>query len=108
MSFYNKVIKYNKILKRSYDYYYHMYFCFISTFIGSLIQRGLRMKAFNKFLHVKYVLKIKESLDPFVLLLICFLKITPSIYFLPMRMGRIVQGIPLPIFEQKQIVYAVK
>ena len=69
-----------------------MYFCFISTFIGSLTQRGLKMKAFEKFLHVKYVLKKKRKLDPFLLLLICFLKVTPSIYFLPMRMGRIVQG----------------
>jgi len=108
MNFYNKVIKYRKVLKRSFDYYYHMCYCFISTFVGSLTSRGLKLKALKKFLHVKYVLKMKEKLDPYLLLLICFLKVTPSIYLLPMRMGRIVQGIPLPIFDHKQIVYAVK
>ena len=85
-----------------------MYYCFISTFTGSLTVNGFKLKALKKFLQVKYVLKIREKLDPYIILLIAFLKVTPSIYFLPMRMGRIVQGIPLPIFEQKQIVYAVK
>lgn len=82
--------------------YYH------KKFFGSLIFKGKKLYAYNFFSNIKFQLKINESFDPFFVFLISMVRITPSIFFIYKRMGRLKLGIPLPIKENKQFVFAIK
>ena len=77
-------------------------------FFGALISSGKKIKAFNKFIQIKYHLKQIETLDPYLIFLTALIRVTPSIYLRPLRLGSFTQGVPLPITEKKRATFAVK
>ena len=86
----------------------HFLFRYQKLLFGRLITKGKKIKAFNKFLDLKFFLKIKEHTDPNLIFLISMIKATPAIFLLPVRLGSFTQGVPMPISEKKQITFAVK
>lgn len=90
------------------NYSVYLNFRYHNIFYGSLNFRGRKQFAYRMFCKIKYRLKILERKDPFFIFSTCMAIITPSIYLIQKRLGRIKMGVPLPISEYKQAVFAVK
>lgn len=103
-----KNLKEIKILKVNYDQGVHLGFSYRKALLGKMIKRGLKLKAISLYRKIKLHLKERFHVNPDLLIEISFLKITPLIYFKAFRIGRTVQGVPLPINELKQVVYPMK
>lgn len=103
-------IKFNKNLKYSnkFDYCSYMAYRYHYLFFHSLIFRGRKLWAFNFFIALKFELKKREMVDPFWVFLISLLKITPDFMLMPLKLGRTIQYVPLPINERKQYTFAIK
>jgi len=97
-----------KELQLNYDFYYHRWFCYHSIFFGSLIFQGKKLRAFNFFLKLKLSLKLNSDLDPYLVFLIAMLKITPKVILRPRWIGGKPKGIPFPLNEKKQVMFANK
>ena len=81
---YNKV-RFKNDLKAWYDYYIYLGFRYHNLFFCSLINDGKKLKAFNFLLKLKYNLKIKEITDPYNIILISFMNITPEVFLRQFR-----------------------
>jgi hypothetical protein len=95
-------------LKKSFNYYEHIYFSCFRLFFNSLIKRGLKIKMFNKMFNIKHLLKKYVSMDLYLFFMLTFLKIIPNVFLLFFRMGRVLTFIPLPILQHKQIIFTIK
>lgn len=93
---------------RKYDYYSFFGYRYHHLFFHSLIFRGRKLWAFNFFVQLKYELKKRENVDPFWILLIALSNITPDLILYPLKLGGVIQRVPLPISERKQFTFAVK
>lgn len=100
----NKYDKYN----HRYDYNQYIWFRYNKLFFGSLIVRGRKLWAFNFFILLKLELKKREQLEPYWVFLVGIMKITPDFLLFPLKLGGVVQGVPLPITERKQYTFGVK
>lgn len=78
--------------------YYHL------VFFHYLIHRGLKLRAFNFFLKIKYGLKIAEDFDVSFTFLISLLNVTPSLTTRIFRRGSNLIEIPLPATYWKKII----
>jgi ribosomal protein S7 len=103
-----RLIRRRKYLKNNLDTYGNMWFNYHCLFFGRLISSGKKIKAFNKFINLKYYLKQHESIDPYLVFLTALIRVTPSIYLRPLRLGGFTQGVPLPITEKKRVTFAIK
>lgn len=86
----------------------HLLFRYHNLFFGRLITKGKKIRAFNKFVELKKILKDKESVDPLLIFLVAMINITPIIFARPLKLGAQVHGVPTPIREAKQVSFAVK
>jgi ribosomal protein S7 len=102
-----KRLEKNKI---NYDQLIQLGFRFRKAFINKIIKRGLKLKAINLFRKIKIELKtqLNNKFSPDLLIEICFMKLTPLIYFKALRKGRSIINIPYLINETKQVVYPMK
>lgn len=91
-----------------FDYYSYIWYRYHRLFFRSLIFRGRKLWAFNFFVDLKFQLKCRELVDPFWIFLISLMKITPDLMLFPLKLGGVLQGVPLPITERKQYTFAVK
>lgn len=57
---------------------------------------------------IKYQLKLREAYDPYLLIFIALLKISPNVILFPIKKSGVVQGAPFPISRRKQITFALK
>lgn len=73
----------------------------------SLICRGMKLKAFNFMIKLKYYLKLKEHVDPYWIILIALMKISPDVLVYPLKLGGAVQKVPLFICARKQYTFSV-
>lgn len=94
----NIVVDYTNFLS---SYYHRLFF-------GSLIKKGRKLFAFNNFLIIKKLLKKKEHFDPYLILFVSLLHITPEVLLGVLPLGSVRYGVPLPINEFKRITYAIK
>lgn len=104
---YNK-IRFRFLVKPWYDYYIYLGFHYHNLFFCSLIKEGKKLKAFNFLLLLKANLKTKEVADPFYILLISFMNITPEVFLRYYRSGSVKYGVGMPISERKKITFAIK
>jgi len=95
-------------LQLNHDFYYHRWFCYHSVFFGSLIFRSKKLRAFNFFLKLKLNLKLNSNLDPYLIFLIAMLKITPKVVLKSRWIGGKPKGVPFPLNERKQVMFANK
>ena len=86
----------------------HLNYRYHKLFFGKLIKKSLKLQAFNNFLKLKVMLKKEEKFDPNTILFLSFLKITPLIMLVPVRLGASFHGAPLPITEKKKVTFAAK
>lgn len=93
---------------RRYDYYSYFGYRYHHLFSHSLIFRGRKLWAFNFFVRLKYELKKREKVDPYWILFIALSNITPDLILYPLKLGGVLQKVPLPISERKQFTFAVK
>lgn len=91
-----------------YDYYSYIWFRYHRLFFGSMIFRGRKLWAFNFFNKLKHELKRREKVDPFWVFLVGIMKITPDLMLFPLKLGGVVEGVPLYISERKQYTFGVK
>jgi small subunit ribosomal protein S7 len=106
-----KILKFNlkkREIQLNHDFYYHRWFCYHSVFFGSLIFCGKKLRAFNFFLQLKFSLKLNSDLDPYLIFLIAMLKITPKVILKSKWIGGKPKGIPFPLDEKKQVMFANK
>jgi ribosomal protein S7 len=66
------------------------------------------LTAFKIYCKIKFKIKLREKVDPFWIIIIALLKITPDILVYPLKLGGVVQKVPLPIGARKQYTFAVK
>lgn len=106
----SRIAKFNKNLVYSerFDYYSYVGFRYHRLLSKSLISRGLKLKAFNFMISLKYYLKVKERVDPYRIILIALMKISPDIMVYPLKLGGAVQKVPLFICARKQYTFSVK
>lgn len=57
---------------------------------------------------MKYHLKLREKFDPYLLLFVALMKISPGVTLFPIKKSGVVQGAPFPISRRKQITFAIK
>jgi ribosomal protein S7 len=102
--------KFNRNLEYShrYDYNNYTYYRYSHLLFRSLINRGHKLKAFNFMIALKLQLKLRERVDPNLIILVALLKITPDILVYPLKLGGAVQKVPLAICARKQYTFAVK
>jgi len=94
---------------RSYlNYFFYLLFRYHHMVFGRLIVAGGKIKAFNKFIELKKILKQKEQIDPLLVFLVSMINITPIIFSRPIKLGAQVHGVPTPINAVKQVSVAVK
>lgn len=71
----NKYVKkyknFKNILEKDFFYYWFVY---NRHFFNSLIWRGRKIWAFNFFINIKFFLKKKEEMDPFLVFLVAMIK----------------------------------
>jgi ribosomal protein S7 len=91
-----------------FDYYSYFWYRYHRIFFRSLIFRGRKLWAFRFFINLKYELKKRELIDPFWVFLISLMKITPDLLLFPLKLGGVLQGVPLPISERKQYTFSIK
>lgn len=101
-------LKKNDTYTIRYDYYSYVWFRYHRLFFGSLVVRGRKIWAFNFFNKLKYELKRRENVDPFWVFLVGIMKITPDLMLFPLKLGGVVEGVPLSISERKQYTFGVK
>ena len=106
----SRIAKFDKNMKYSeaYKYYDYLGFRYHRLFFRSFICRGLKLRAFNFMIRLKYYLKSKEKVDPYWIILIALMKIAPDTLIYPLRLGGAVQKVPLSICARKQYTFAVK
>jgi ribosomal protein S7 len=102
------IFKKNEKYSNRYDYYSYVWFRYHKLFFGSLIVRGRKLWAFNFFIKLHLELKKREQIEPYWVFLVGIMKITPELMLFPLKLGGVVQGVPLPITERKQYTFAVK
>jgi len=93
---------------KRFDYHHFLHYKYHSLFFGSIIQHGRKLWAFDFFIRLKQQLKYREGIDSYWILLISLIKITPSLLLFPLKLGGVIQGVPLAITERKQYIFAVK
>ena len=86
-----------------YDLYLYFYFFYCNLLLHSLIKQGKKIKQINLFLKLKYELKIKEKEDPYLIILIAFLNITPVIYTKKVWVAGANKVMGFPISSEKQV-----
>lgn len=57
---------------------------------------------------MKYFLKLREKFDPYLLLFVALLRISPGVTLFPIKKSGVVQGAPFPISRRKQMTFAMK
>jgi len=106
----NNIFIFNKNKKylKNYNYNSYIYYRYYRLFFHSLIFKGNKLWAFKFLIELRYLIKKQELVDPFWVILIAFMKITPDIILFPKKLGGVIQGVPLSIGERKQYTFAVK
>lgn len=102
----NRRFKYNHSFW--YDRKHQWWFNFHNLFFQSLIFRGRKIFAFNFLVKVKEHLKEMEQFDANFVLLIAFMRITPSIMLLALKKGGLVHGVASFITELKKLIYTIR
>ena len=97
--------KFKSLLEKDLFYYWFKYH---RHFFNSLIWRGRKLWAFNCFLNIKFFLKKREEMDPFIIFIVALFKITPELLLFPKKKAGEITNIPLPIVLRKQITFANK
>lgn len=105
---YSLIFNKNQKYLKQYDLYSYLWFRYHRLFFKSLIFRGRKLWAFKFFISLKYELKNRENIDPFWILLVSLMKVTPEILLYPKKLGGKINWVPLPIGERKQYTFAVK
>jgi len=77
-------------------------------FFGTLIFCGKKLTAVNNFLLLKQRLKLKESVDPSICFVVAMLFVAPSVFMIPVRLGKFIHSIPFPITIKKKVIFGVK
>lgn len=57
---------------------------------------------------MKYSLKLREKFDPYLILFVALLRVSPGVILFPIKKSGVVQGAPFPISRRKQITFAMK
>jgi len=83
--------------RESFDYIIQLWFNYHFLFFHVLMFRGFKLKAFSFFVKIKKGLKIKEDYDPSFIFLLAILKITPSLFLKPFKVGGSSYEIPFPL-----------
>lgn len=65
------------------------------------------MRAFNKFIELKKRLKHHECSNPFWVFLISLMQASPVVHLLPIKRGRQLHGVAIPIYERKKLTVSV-
>lgn len=91
-----------------YDYYQQLHYRYSTIFFGSLISKGLKLRAFNNYVKIKQGLKVQEKNEPHIIFLVSMMKISPDIIALPVRLGGAAHGVPMPISEHQRLIFSVK
>lgn len=94
--------------KREYDYLMFIFFWFHTVFFGTLIFRGRKLAAFNRFLNMKHYIKRLSNLDPFFLIMVVLLKLIPKVVLVSLRIGKTLQMVPMHISEKKQVSFVIR
>lgn len=81
------------------NFYFFKYHCCL---FGSLIKHGKKFRAFTFFNKLKYELKLKENIEPNIIIFLAMLKLTPSVLLFPIKVGGQLQKVPLPISWKKK------
>jgi len=98
----------NLVYLERFDYYSYLAFRYHYLFFKSLIFRGNKLRAFSIYCNIKLRIKLREKTNPFWVILIALLKITPDCLVYPLKLGGQIQKVPLPISPRKQYTFAVK
>lgn len=86
----------------------HLWFCYHKKFFGALINRGLKLKAHNRFLQLLMELKKREGVEPTILLTTALLRIAPEIQLKYFRRGRKLQPYVVGLTATKKVSFAVR
>jgi len=100
--------KNNLKIKPWHDIYLHKWHLYHSFYFRSTIKSGLKLKSFNRYLNLKYFIKIKENKDPSFLFFVAMLKLSPKFGLKIIRLGSGAHGVPLPINYYKCIFFSTK
>lgn len=95
-------------LNQWHDSHVHHVYSYHRLFLTNLIFRGRKATAFRWLCEVKYHLKLREKFDPYLLLVVALMKISPGVILFPIKKSGVVQGAPFPISRRKQIAFAIK
>jgi len=96
------------LLRTWYDYYVYLAFCYHNLFFCRLIKEGKKLKAFNFLLLLKFNLKLREMVDPYIIIFIAFMNITPEVFLRYFRSGSVKNGVGMPLSQGKKISFAIK
>jgi ribosomal protein S7 len=102
-----KILSSHDVILSRHNYYLRLYDTYHHLFFRSLIFRGRKIWAFNFFVNLKFELKKRERIDPFWVLLVSLLKITPDFILLPRKLGGTTKYVGLPIIEKKRYRFAI-
>lgn len=86
----------------------HYIYSYHRLFVNNLIFRGRKAMAFRWLYAVKYFLKLREKFDPYLLLFVALLRVSPGVTLFPIKKSGVVQGAPFPISRRKQMTFALK
>lgn len=103
-----KIVRDKYSLKQWHDSHLHYIYSYHRLFFTNLIFRGRKALAFRWLCQVKYFLKLREKFDPYLLLFVALLKISPGVTLFPIKRSGVVQGAPFPISRRKQMTFALK
>src|ERR1044072_2196243 len=80
----------------------HLWYLYHKKMFGFLIARGLKLKAYNRFSKLLFMIKKKEKVEPRHIFLIACMRVTPKIIVKSIRRGSRVIYKPVPLSWQKQ------
>lgn len=90
------------------DDFIDVYSLYINTFIGKLIKKGKKDKAFKLYKNIKENIKLDTNKqDPHIVCLLSMLNSMPKVSFKEIRLGSQKKEVPIPISESKQVMVSV-
>jgi len=94
--------------KPFYNDYFFRSFSLNNLLLGTFTKRGNKLKANNRWLSLKYLVKQEIEFDPNLVIFSAFHELSPQIILAMINMGGSRYGVPLPIYQSKKIQFALK
>lgn len=105
---YTKIRKYRYDVSQNYNLFLQHWYNFHHLFFGSLIFRGRKIAAYNMILDIKFLMKKQEKCDPFLIFLVCFLRMQPQVLIVSIRKRGVLNEVPFPITPRKQLGLTIR